>query len=916
MKKVIFTTLAFAVAVLLSPNMAGAAGSKITFKVTEEITSGPGRAAPVAGALVTVDGTQKATTGADGTAALDLAGGAHEFTVVADGYFNVLQKLPVGKAQVDVALREFAPWSSFVINNFESNDPAKNRVKFYPPELAIKRTDPGWFLNCLGEHEGTVLTYGSDNHASFTAGNYLTCDFEGTTIRVFTLRTRNSGMAKISVDGKYAQTVDLWSKKDAGTSDYELAYEKYDLPKGKHTVKLEVLGQKNATATDAKVYFDFLDTSDYPVFPRLGILPTVGVTSNTLKEVSFAHYLKAVGPGGFKSVDETGFVVVDAAQRRAPTVNDIRVKAQLGAEGRFSATVPASTFSQRTKYVVMPYAVVGGIVYYGDEPVFFTPAPEIVLERTLVGMQAGQGTISTREVTLRNPGAYSDLKWKLVGQSKYDGTPATGIISRTFKDGDAAVKDVPLQITALSEGEAVIRCYSASNPDKFADCRITVAKPERNVKIAQTPLMGWSSWSAYGRTITDGLMKEIADGMLKPLPIAGGKSLKDLGYNYLLVDGGWRVNWLAPDGRIVPNSLFGGVEGMKALSKYVHDNGMKFGLHMCPGWGDCAGQPMGADGFQRIHLQEYASWMIDQLFVDICTSEKGRRRDPDPEYVQTIYSTFKYYVDNCGRDMVIKATGVNNKEWGYPLVNYFRVGGDIAQYINTSTEGGGRWLNPLDKAAPKNSAAFIEAKNVANNWRRIGQGTGLWADPDQMVFGDPGLNLTEQQSMFNMWSITGSPLVLGGTISDLTDEKKGIVQIITNTEIIAVDQDALGRVGHVLKAYTNNPGFGVKKPDPATAAERPELNLTVFGRPLADGSWALVIMNNTTQVQNITVKFADMDYDGSIGGNTRLTAGNYYLRNLCTHKDMGKFTDEFSCNDIPVHGSVMIKVTPEKLFKK
>ena len=973
MKTSLYTALAFAAAILLPPRVAGAANNNtVTFTVTDSAK------APLAGALITVDSAKTATTGADGSATIDLAqgGDAHEFTVVRDGCFNVLSKLPAGKTQAAVALRKYAPWDDFIINNFDSNDPAKNRVKYFPAKPAVRRTAPGWFLNCLGEHEGTTLTYGSDNSASFTKGNCLTCDFEGATIRVFTLRTRNSGMAKITVDGKFPQTVDLSSRKDSKTSDYEVAYEKYDLPQGKHTVKLEVLGEKgskssggaktdksgagakkaksakaakgasannnndaNANANDddddnddnggndnddsnngnagssiyAKVYFDFLDTSDYPVFPRFGIGAAVGVVSNTAKEVAFALSMKTAGPGGFKSVEETGFVVVDAALKRAPTVNDMRIKAPLDAGHNFRAAAPASNFKQRVKYVAMPYAVVGGNVYYGNEPVFFTPAPEIALKRTVLGIQAGHGPLSTRTIALAGNGGYSDLKWKVQSQRKYDGAPATGIVSCSFKDGAAAAKDAPVKITGLAEGEAVIRCYSAGNPDKYEDCLVTVARPNRNAKIAQRPLMGWSTWSAYGRSITRELMKEIADGMLKPLPAAGGKSLKELGYDFLLVDGGWRVNWLAPDGRIVPNSRMGGVDGMKALSKYLHDNGMKMGLHMCPGWGDCAGQPMGADGFEKIHLAEYADWMIDNLFVDSCFTEKGRRKDPDEEYMQTLYSKFKYYSDNCGRDIILKATGgFTKKTWGTQLVNYFRVGGDIAQYINTSSEGGGRWVNPTDGPSPKNSAAFVEAKNVANNWKHIGQDTGLWGDPDQMVFGDPGLNMIEQQSMFNMWSITGSPLVLGGTMSDLTDEKKGIVQIITNTEVIAVDQDQLGRIGHVLKSYTNNPAYGAKHPDISSVNSRPEVNLTVYGRPLFDGSWALVIMNNTKQAQTITVKFADLDYDGFAGGKTKLTKGVYYLRNLNTREDMGKFEDQFTYKNLPVHGSVMIKVTPEK----
>jgi len=876
-----------------------------TFTVT-----GPDRA-PVGGALITVDGTQRATTAPDGSAAIDLTQGAHEFTVVKEGCFNVLQKLPADgprAARVEVALRQYTPWSSFVINDFESNDPAKNRVKYYPAQPAIKRSDPGWFFNCVGEHEGTVLTYGADNHASFTEGDYLTCDFEGTSIRVFTLRTSNSGMARISVDGGGAQRVDLFSKKNFKGSDYELAYEKHDLAPGKHTVRLEVLGEKREEASDAKVYFDFCDTSGYPVFPRFGITP-YGVTGNNAEGITLTHALKTAGPGGFESVEEVGFVAVDAAQKRAPTINDLRIKARLDAGNRFSVT--STAFEQRVKYVALSYVVVAGVIYYSEEPVFFTPAPRIVLARNVLGLMAGQGASSTREIALRDAGGIADLKWKLVSQGKYDGTPATGIISRAFADGATAVKGAPLKITGLSEGEAVIRCYSAGDPDNtYADCLVTVAKAEKPEKISRLPMMGWSTWNYYGRSISREEMYKAAANMLKPLAVAGGKSLKDLGYVYFQVDGGWRMNWLAPDGRIMPNARFGGMEGLKELSDYLHANGLKLGLHMCPGWGDCAGQPMGSDGFERIQLPEYVHWNTDLLFVDICASEQNRRNDPDSEYVKTIYTKFKYYLDNCGRDMLFLASGV--KGFGYYPVVSWRVAGDISTFINTSSEGGGRWLDPLDRPKPKNAAAFTEARSAGNQWRIVGPEAGLWAHADAMSLGDPGLNLTEQQSMFNMWCITAANLTLGGDLNKITDGKEGIVQIITNEEAIAVNQDPLGKAGHILKSYTNNPAYGKRNPDPATASDRPEVNLTVYGRPLFDGSWALVLMNNTEKKQTLTVKFADLDYDGSIGGNTKLGNGLYYLRNLNTREDMGMCEDQFTCNDLPVHGSVMIKVTPER----
>ena len=894
MKRVIF--FAVILALLPIPGM-----SAITFRVTDHNNT------PVEGALITVDGTFSASTGTDGFATIAVEKGNHEYTVVKEGYFHILKKLTAAETQVNTTLFKYVPWSSFVANNFESRDPAINRIKFYPAEFSVKRTDPDWYFNCLGEHDGTVRPYGSDNHASFTAGNYLTYQFEGTSIRVFTLRSRNSGMAKITVDGAHEKIVDLYADNDTN-GDYELAYEKYGLAPAKHTVKLEVLGKKRAIATEARIYFDFCDISDYPVFPRFGLLP-YGVTGNTAKGVTFNHCLKATGTDGFKSVEEVGFVVVDRAKGRAPTINDIRMKAKLNGKNEFSAT--SADFAQRVKYVVLSYAVVAGVVYYSEEPVFFTPVSRIVLERNVLGIQAGQGKISTRSVILRDAGGIPDLKWKVQSRCKYDGTPATDIISGSFADGAAAEKDVPIWITGLREGEAVIRCYSASDPEHtYADCLVTVAKAERNTGVAERPLMGWSNWNHYGRAITKESMSKSLDNMLKPLPAAGGKSLKDLGYTIFQVDGGWRMNWLAPDGRIVPNARFGGREGFKELSDYIHENGMKLGIHMCPGWGDCAGQPMGIDGFEKIHMQEYVYWKTDFLFVDGCTLEQGRRNNPDSEYKQTLYTKFKYYLDNCGRDIHFMAN-YGPVEWGYPLVNSWRVSGDIATLINTHAEGGGRWLEPLDRPKPKNSAAFIGAKNGGNQWERVGQGTGLWAHADAMALGDPGLNLIEQQSMFNMWSITSVHLILGGDLNKITDEKEGIVQIITNEEVIAVNQDPLGRAGHVLKAYTNNPTFTNQNPDAATAETRPEVNLTVYGRPLYDGSWALVIMNNTKQMQNVTVSFADLDYDGS----TKLTAGKYYLRNLNTREEMGLFTDKFTINDLPVHGSVMIKVTPEQSLK-
>jgi alpha-galactosidase len=277
--------------------------------------------------------------------------------------------------------------------------------------------------------------------------------------------------------------------------------------------------------------------------------------------------------------------------------------------------------------------------------------------------------------------------------------------------------------------------------------------------LAKTPPMGWSSWNSLGCRINDRVIREIADALVST-------GLKDAGYTYLNIDDCWqgerdRNGVLQPDPERFPD--------MKALANYVHARGLKIGIYSSPGPKTCAGYD-GSYDYEEVDARTYAAWGIDFLKYDWCSAGKLYRNGD----MRAVFQKMGRVLQAAGRPIVFSICqyGLANVwEWG-PKVggNLWRTTGDIGANWGSISEIG-----------------FEKQENLSSF-----AGPGRWNDPDMLEVGNGNLTLDEYRTHMSLWAVLAAPLIAGNDIRAMPAE---IRQILINREVIAVDQDPLGRQG-------------------------------------------------------------------------------------------------------------------------
>lgn len=281
--------------------------------------------------------------------------------------------------------------------------------------------------------------------------------------------------------------------------------------------------------------------------------------------------------------------------------------------------------------------------------------------------------------------------------------------------------------------------------------------------LAMTPPMGWNSWNTFATNINEQLVKDIADKM-----VATG--MKDAGYQYIVLDDGWMAKErdsvtgdLIADPQKFPN-------GMKAVADYVHSKGLKFGLYNCAGTKTCAGYP-GTRGFEYQDARFYASLGVDYLKYDWCNTEGINAREA--------YKTMSQALKTAGRPIVFSLCewGDNQPwEWAKDIGNVWRISGDIYNCFDC-IKNHGTW----------NSWGVTYIIDMRKNIRQFA-GPDHWNDFDMMEVGN-GMSVGEDRAHFTMWSMLASPLIAGNDLRKMTSET---IAILTNEEVIAINQDGKG----------------------------------------------------------------------------------------------------------------------------
>ncbi|WP_346239361.1 glycoside hydrolase family 27 protein [Niabella insulamsoli] len=396
---------------------------------------------------------------------------------------------------------------------------------------------------------------------------------------------------------------------------------------------------------------------------------------------------------------------------------------------------------------------------------------------------------------------------------------------------------------------------------------INLAAHGQKKNLAQTPPMGWNSWNYFGKpNVSEQLIVEVIDAI-----VANG--LKEAGYNYVVVDGGWRDTALDAKGRLVANSKF--PRGMKFLADYAHSKGLKFGLHIVPGSHDCGGDKVGGWGKEAVQMQQFNEWGIDFIKLDRCkfslieNPDKRKKRSPqwyagwrDTANLYKAYSTWAKLIKENERDILYSASVYKFYDWYPQLTNMGRTTGDI----NANCSGGATFDDPDSK--PHLSVMTIADRN--NKWAAYAQ-PGYWNDPDMMVTGNKGLNIAQQKAHFALWCIMSSPLFLGNDPRNMSPEEKAI---ITNRDAIAVNQDATEQ------------GIKIKKDGPAE----------IWAKRLKNGGYGVLLLNrDAKQTHKITLKAADLKIEDA-----------KKIRDIYNKKELGSFNDFYQADVPPQSGLFLL----------
>lgn len=372
--------------------------------------------------------------------------------------------------------------------------------------------------------------------------------------------------------------------------------------------------------------------------------------------------------------------------------------------------------------------------------------------------------------------------------------------------------------------------------------------------LALTPPMGWNPFNHYRRDVTASIVQDQARALVS-------SGMRDAGYTYVNLDGGWNLLRRNASGELQPDpGKF--PDGIKPLADFVHSLGLKFGIYTGAGYTNCVGTSAGSYGHYEQDARTFASWGVDYLKFDWCAVPYENHPDMTREQVDRMLAArMRDALAATGRPIVYSMSGGRGSglwsrseiwRWGSAYGNLWRTAGDIGD----------------------NYRSMVTCFQLTVDHHEYA-GPGGWNDPDMLQVGNGGMTVTEYRTHFSLWAQLAAPLLAG---NDLTAMPAEIREILTNREVIAVDQDPLGR-----------PGYPVASAD----------GHWVLSRPLANGDRSVVLFNDTEAPALLTTSAAEVGLPA---------APAYRLRDLWQHS-----TTETAATIsalVPPHGVAMYRVTP------
>ena len=364
--------------------------------------------------------------------------------------------------------------------------------------------------------------------------------------------------------------------------------------------------------------------------------------------------------------------------------------------------------------------------------------------------------------------------------------------------------------------------------------------------LARTPPMGWNSWNKFGCKVSDDLIRQMADALVS-------SGMRDAGYGYLVIDDCWQMSRDA-EGNIVPDAA-NFPHGIQPLADYVHGKGLKFGIYSDAGTGTCQNRP-GGRGYEYQDARQYAAWGVDYLKYDWCNHSTQNS--------QASYSLMSDALKKSGRPIVFSLCEWGSTQpwlWARDVGNLWRSTGDIIDKWDATAKWGG--LGAIQ---------IIELQNGLESYA----GPGHWNDPDMLEVGNGGMTDTEYRSHFSMWALFAAPLIAGNDVRSMPAATK---EILTNKEVIAIDQDPLGRAGHRVHVDGDS---------------------EVWSRELADGGRAVALLNRGASPAKIAAAWVDIGYPAALPAS---------VRDLWAHQDRGTVHGSFMA-EVPSHGVVLLRIKP------
>jgi alpha-galactosidase len=377
-------------------------------------------------------------------------------------------------------------------------------------------------------------------------------------------------------------------------------------------------------------------------------------------------------------------------------------------------------------------------------------------------------------------------------------------------------------------------------------------------ELAKTPPMGFNTWNTFQTNINEQMLENMVDNFVS-------SGMKDAGYQYFVLDDGWMAMQRDSNGSLVADpAKFPG--GMKKLVDYVHAKGLKFGIYNCAGTLTCGGYP-GTRGYEYQDARLYASWGVDYLKFDWCNTDSLNAHEA--------YTTMSKAIKIAGRPMVFSLCEWGNHKpwlWAKNVGHLWRTTGDIGA-------GFGRLVNK----GTWNALGVTGILDQQEGLRKYA-GPGHWNDLDMLEVGN-GMSYSEDRAHFSLWCMLAAPLMAGNDLRKMTDQTKSI---LTNKDVIAVDQDTLGIEGFKYSAVDG---------------------LEIWIKPLTNNELAVCFFNRSEKPQTITYNWKDHPVKDDLSGiNVDFNTSAYKIYDLWLKKTLGS-TKRALKTTVGVHDVVMIKLT-------